>query len=157
MESKIIGAMTRLSYGIYVLTSKKGDENHGMIASWVSQVSHDPPLVMVAVRKNRRMHPVIEEAGAFALHVLDRNDTDTIGRFKLPSPAERFKGADCITLKTGCPILKRALAYMDCRLAATFAAGDHTMFIGEVVAADFAKEGTPMTSADYGKVYLGDS
>jgi len=149
--------MTRLSYGIYVLTSKKGDEKHGMIASWVSQVSHDPPLVMVAIRKNRRIHPIVKEAGAFALHVLDKHDKQVIGRFKLPSAGERFKGADCITLKTGCPVLKDMVAYMDCQLVTTLDTGDHTVFIGEVLAADSGKEGTPMTSADYGKTYLGDS
>ncbi len=157
MKEKIIDAMTRLSYGIYVLTTMKEDEKHGMIASWVSQVSHDPPLVMVAIRKNRRVHPIVKEAGAFALHVLDRDDKQIIGQFKLPKPAQRFKGAECITLKTGCPILKDALAYMDCRLATTLDTGDHTLFIGEVLAADVAGEGSPMTSADYGKVYLGDS
>jgi flavin reductase (DIM6/NTAB) family NADH-FMN oxidoreductase RutF len=112
---------------------------------------------MVAVRKNRRMHPIVTEAGAFALHVLDREDKRIIANFKLPAPARRFEGIDCITLDTGCPILKDALAYMDCKLAATLDTGDHTLFIGEVVAAGVAEEGTPMTSADYGKVYLGDS
>jgi flavin reductase (DIM6/NTAB) family NADH-FMN oxidoreductase RutF len=157
MNDRVIGAMARLSYGIYIVTSKKDDEKHGMIASWVSQVSHYPPLVMVAIRKNRRMHPIVKEAGAFALHILDKDDKRIIGRFKLPSPSERFEGADCITQETGCPILKDKLAYMDCRLVTTFDTGDHTLFIGEVLAADLSGEGTPMTSADYGKVYLGDS
>lgn len=157
MNDRIVGAMVRLSYGIYVLTSRKGDEKHGMIASWVSQVSHKPPLLVVAIRENRRMHPIVKDAGAFALHVLDKNDTQIIGRFKLPSPAERFDGADCITSETGCPVLRDTLAYMDCRLVTTLDTGDHTLFIGEVLAADFSEEGTPMTSADYGKVYVGDS
>ena len=157
MNDRIIEAMAYLSYGIYVLTSNKGDEKHGMIASWVSQVSHDPPLVMVAIRKNRRMHPIVKEAGAFALHVLDKDDEQIIGRFKRPSPAERFADTDCVTLETGCPILEDKLAYMDCRLVTTLDTGDHTLFIGKVLAANLSGEGTPMTSADYGKVYLGDS
>ena len=123
MNDRIIEAMAYLSYGIYVLTSNKGDEKHGMIASWVSQVSHDPPLVMVAIRKNRRMHPIVKEAGAFALHVLDKDDEQIIGRFKLPSPAERFADTDCVTLETGCPILEDKLAYMDCRLVTTLDTG----------------------------------
>ena len=157
MGDKIIDAMTRLSYGIYVLTTRKGEEKHGMIASWVSQVSHDPPLVMVAIRNNRRVHPIVKEAGAFALHVLDKHEGRIIGRFKLPAPAQRFEGADCIALETGCPILRDTLACMDCRLVDTVETGDHTLFIGEVLAADLKETGEPMTSADYGKVYLGDS
>jgi len=157
MKDKIIQAMARFTYGIYVLTTMKGDEKHGMIASWVSQVSHDPPLVMVAIRKNRRVHPIVMEMGAFALHVLDKEDKRIIGRFKLPSPAQRFEGVECVTLETGCPILKDTLAYLDCRLVETVDAGDHTLFIGEALAADATEEGTPMTGWDYGKVYLGSS
>jgi len=157
MKDKIFQAMGRLTYGIYILTTKKGAEKHGMIASWVSQVSHDPPLVMAAIRKNRRVHPIVKETGAFALHVLDREDKRIIGRFKLPDPAQRFEGAECITLETGCPILKDTLAYMDCRLVETLDTGDHTLFIGEVLAADATEEGTPMTGWDYGKVYSGSS
>jgi flavin reductase (DIM6/NTAB) family NADH-FMN oxidoreductase RutF len=157
MKDKITRAMARLSYGIYILTTMKGDEKHGMIASWVSQVSHTPPLLMVAIRNNRRVHPIVKEAGAFALHVLDIEDKQTIGRFKMPNPEQRFKDADCITLETGCPVLKDKLAYMDCKLVDTIDTGDHTLFVGEVLAADTAPEGTPMTSWDYGKVYLGDS
>lgn len=157
MRGKIIEATANLSYGIYVLTTMKGDEKHGMIASWVSQVSHDPPLIMVAVRQNRRVHPIVKEAGAFALHVLDRDERRIIAQFKMPTPAQRFEGLECITLETGCPILKDTLAYMDCRLRSAYDTGDHTLFIGEVLAADVPGEGTPMTGWDYGKVYLGDS
>ena len=157
MKDNITKAMSHLSYGIYILTTMKGEEKHGMIASWVSQVSHTPPLVMVAIRTNRRVHPIVKETGAFALHVLDKEDKQIIGRFKLPRPEQRFEGAECITLETGCPILKDCLAYMDCKLFTTIDAGDHTLFIGEVLAADSKEEGAPMTSWDYGKVYLGNS
>ncbi len=157
MKDKIIEAMSRFTYGIYVLTTMKDDEKHGMIASWVSQVSHEPPLVMAAIRKNRRVHPIVLETGAFALHVLDKEDTRIIARFKLPQPAQRFEGLECITLETGCPILKDTLAHLDCRLVETVDAGDHTLFIGEALAADVAEGGTPMTGWDYGKVYLGSS
>ena len=158
MQENIIQALTRFTYGIYVLTTMKGDERHGMIASWVSQVSHEPPLVIAAIRKNRRVHPIVKETGAFALHVLDRDEgKQLLGRFKLPMPEQRFEGAECVTFETGCPILKDTLAQLDCRLVNTIDAGDHTLFIGEAVAAGVAEEGTPMTGWDYGKVYLGST
>ncbi|GAB4342810.1 MAG: hypothetical protein Kow0099_20680 [Candidatus Abyssubacteria bacterium] len=153
---KITHAMAHLSYGIYVITCRRGDEKHGMIASWVSQISHDPPLVIVAVRTNRRIHPILQEAGAFALHVLEKSDKKLIGRFKLPTSAERFQGIECTTAETGSPIIKGALAWMDCALVDSITPGDHTLFIGKALAAD-CSEGTPMTSIDYGKVYRGDS
>jgi flavin reductase (DIM6/NTAB) family NADH-FMN oxidoreductase RutF len=158
MHGEIIQALTQFTYGIYVLTTAKGDEKHGMIASWVSQVSHEPPLVMVAVRKNRRTHPIVKEAGAFAIHVLDVDSgKKLLDKFKLPMPEQRFEGAECTTLETGCPILIDTLAYLDCNLVEAIDTGDHTLFIGEVVAAGGTGEGSPMTGWDYGKTYLGGS
>jgi flavin reductase (DIM6/NTAB) family NADH-FMN oxidoreductase RutF len=157
MNGKIDQAMAMLSYGIYVLTTQKGSEKHGMIASWVSQVSHDPPLVMVAIRKNRRIHPIVKEAGSFVLHVLEKNEKRLIARFKLPSPVERFAESECFAGETGAPIIKDTLAYIECRLRAFFDVGDHTLFVGEAVSGDASTEGAPLTSWDYGKIYTGES
>jgi flavin reductase (DIM6/NTAB) family NADH-FMN oxidoreductase RutF len=55
-----------MTYGIYVLTSFYKEEINGMIASWVSQVSYDPLLIMAAVHTHRYSHHLIEKAGAFA-------------------------------------------------------------------------------------------
>jgi flavin reductase (DIM6/NTAB) family NADH-FMN oxidoreductase RutF len=157
MNEKIGRAMALFTYGIYILTTQKNDEKHGMIASWVSQVSHDPPLLMVAIRKNRRVHPIVKEAGSFVLHVLEKNEKHLIARFKLPSPGERFAKSECFTGETGAPIIKGTLAYIECRLRAFFDVGDHTLFIGEAVSGDTSGEGAPMTGWDYGKIYTGES
>lgn len=157
MKEGIEQAMAMLTYGIYVLTTQKGDEKHGMIASWVSQVSHDPPLAMVAIRKNRRIHPIVKEAGSFVLHVLDKNEKQLISRFKLPSPSGRFAESECFVGETGAPIIKGTVAYIECRLRAFFDVGDHTLFIGEAVSGDASTEGAPMTGWDYGKIYTGES
>lgn len=157
MDEAIHRAMGLLTCGIYILTTNRAEEKHGMIVSWVSQVSHDPPLVMAAVRKNRRMHPIVEQAGAFALHVLDKNEKHLISRFKLPSAAERFAAVRCGAGKTGVPILEGAMAHLECRLWKTCDAGDHTLFIGEAVSAGVSGEGAPMTGWDYGKIYTGES
>ena len=157
MDEKTQQALGMLTYGIYILTSRNGDEKQGMIASWVSQVSHNPPLVMVAVRENRRMHSIVMEAGSFALHVLEKDEERLINKFKLPTPAERFADVECATAATGAPIIKDSLAYLDCRLWKTIPAGDHTLFIGEVVSAGSSDKGAALTSWDYGKIYTGKS
>ena len=72
MKEQWIKAVGKITYGIYVLTTYYDDEINGMIASWVSQVSYDPPLVMVAVHPNRYSHHLIEQGGAFALHALGK-------------------------------------------------------------------------------------
>jgi flavin reductase (DIM6/NTAB) family NADH-FMN oxidoreductase RutF len=157
INENIIETLGKITYGLYVLTTKKGEEINGMIASWVSQVSFSPPLVMVGVRKNRYSHKMIDETGIFALNVLAKEDINLVSRFKGPDPKEKFKGLKWKTKATGAPILEETLAYMDCKLTDSVNTGDHTIFIGQIIKADILKEGVPVTSLDYGKVYLGQS
>ena len=157
IHESIIETLEKVTYGLYVLTTKKGEEINGMIASWVSQVSYNPPLVMVGVRKNRYTHKMIEETGVFALHILAKEDINLVSRFKGPDPKEKFKGLKWKTKTTGAPILEQPLAYMDCKLSDSVNTGDHTLFIGQIIEAGTLKQGVPVTSLDYGKVYLGQS
>jgi flavin reductase (DIM6/NTAB) family NADH-FMN oxidoreductase RutF len=59
MEKEWLAAFGKMSYGIYVLTTAFEGRINGMIASWVSQISYDPPLIMVAVHPNRFSHGLI--------------------------------------------------------------------------------------------------
>jgi flavin reductase (DIM6/NTAB) family NADH-FMN oxidoreductase RutF len=155
MDKKWVEAFAKMTYGIYVLTSKTGGAVNGMIASWVSQVSYDPPLIMVAVHPNRYSHQLIEEGGCFALHILSDGQTDFLARFKGPDVNHKFSGLNWATGLTGCPILSDCLAYFECELKTHYRPGNHTLFIGEVIRARSLKEGTPFTSMDYNGVYLG--
>ena len=145
-----------MTYGIYVLTSCYQQEINGMIASWVSQVSHSPPQIMVAVHTHRYSHQLIEKAGSFALHVLANSRKDFLSRFKGKDPRAKFSTLDWTAGKTGCPILSDCLAYMECELNTHYRPGNHTLFIGEVIDAGVLAEGTPLTTGDYEGVYLGE-
>ena len=61
-------ALKKLTTGIYVVTSKQGSEINGMVASWVSQVSFSPPLIMVAIKQGRYSHGMIEQGKVFAIN-----------------------------------------------------------------------------------------
>ncbi|KAF0122320.1 MAG: NAD(P)H-flavin oxidoreductase [bacterium] len=157
METKpnTIKALEKMTYGLYILTAKMGKEINGMIASWVSQVSFNPPLVMAVIRRNRYSHKMVKESGVFALNVLGKDNSGLVSKFKAPTPEEKFKGIRWETKTTGAPIISETVAYMDCNLVNSIDTGDHTIFIGEIVDADTLKDGIPMTSLDYGKVYIG--
>jgi flavin reductase (DIM6/NTAB) family NADH-FMN oxidoreductase RutF len=155
VKANIMKALEKLTYGLYILTTKRGDQINGMIASWVSQVSFSPPLVMVAVRRNRYSHGMIKEGGIFALNVIGKEDSRLVGKFKAPTAEEKFGGIGWETKTTGAPIIGETIAYMDCRLVNSFDTGDHTIFVGQIVDADLLKGGLPITSLDYGKVYIG--
>ena len=157
MKDEWIQALKSMTYGIYVLTSFYEEEINGMIASWVSQVSYDPLLIMVAVHPNRYSHNLIAKSGYFALHVLAADQSNLLGRFKGPDPKAKFSSIQWQRGRTGCPILSDSMAYFECRVTAEYTPGNHTLFLGEVLAARVIGKGNVLSSLDYDGVYLGKS
>jgi flavin reductase (DIM6/NTAB) family NADH-FMN oxidoreductase RutF len=130
-------AFAALVHGIYVVTTRWGEKINGMTAAWVSQVSLNPLLVMVSIAPARYSHDLIKESGVMAVNVLTSEQVELGKRFGYKSgrKVDKFAGLDWITAATGAPILPQAFAYLDLKLVSTFPAGDHTLFVGEVVAA----------------------
>ena len=157
MRDEWIEALGHMTYGIYVLTSFYKDTINGMIASWVSQVSYEPLLIMVAVHPNRYSHKLISKSGCFALHILSTDQSNLIGRFKGPDPGAKFSAIQWQPGRTGCPILKECVAYFECKVTADYTPGNHTLYLGEVVAAQVIGRGGTLSSLDYNGIYLGKS
>ena len=155
MKEEWIEAFGKMTYGIYVLTSKAGEAVNGMIASWVSQVSYDPPLIMAAVHPNRYSHQLIEKGGSFALHVLSGTQKDFLSRFKGPDAKDKFSGLNWTEGQTGSPILNDCLAYLECELKTHYRPGNHTLFVGEVIDAGVFAGEKPFHTGEYPGIYLG--
>ncbi len=130
-------AFQSLVHGVYVVTTRSGDRVNGMTASWVSQVSLKPLLLMVSIAPTRYTHDLIKASRVFAINVLTAAQVDLGKRFGLASGrrVDKFAGLHYITAATGSPILPQARAYFDLNLIANHTAGDHTIFVGEVVEA----------------------
>ena len=157
MEETILKNMVHVTYGIYVLTTRFEESMNGMIASWVSQVSFEPPLFMVAIHPNRYSHELLAQSGFFALHIISREHKHLLTRFKGPAAKEKFEAIVWEYGVTGCPILQDCIGCLECRVAQSLAPGNHTLFIGEVVNAVFNAERTPLCTLDYEGTYLGKS
>ena len=155
MKDEWIRALGAMPYGIYVLTSSYKEEINGMIASWVSQISYDPLLIMVAVHTNRYSHQLIDNGGCLALHVLARDQAALLKRFKGSDPQAKFAGLKWQQGKTGCPILADCIAYFEGRIVDRLRPGNHTLFFAKVEEAGYVTETQPLTSLDYDGVYLG--
>ena len=155
MEKAWIETCGYLTNGIYVLTSGYNDELNGMIASWVSQVSYDPPLIMVAIHQNRSSHRLISKSGRFAVHLLHAKQEEFLSRFKVPDPRAKFENVEWTKGFTGCPILRDCLGYLECLTMESYKPGNHTLFVGKIVDAKILSPGDPMISRDLDHVYLG--
>ncbi len=155
MKKEWLTAFSQMTYGIYVLTVKCDDTFNGMIASWVTQVSYEPPLIMVAVHPNRYSHGLIDKSNAFVLHVLDKSQKEMLKRFKGPDPEKKFSGISWETYKTGAPILKDCIAWFELQVKERHDPGNHTLFIGEVINSRVNPAGTPLCTLEYDGMYVG--
>lgn len=159
MDQEWQAAFGRMIYGIYVLTVRSGDRINGMIASWVTQVSHEPPMIMAAVHPDRYSCRLIEQSNAFALHVVARSQKDLLKRFKGPDPDGKFQGIGTRTARTGSPVLTDCLAWFDLSVKARHQPGNHVLYICEVVDAGTAPltadRATPLCTLDIDGMYTG--
>jgi flavin reductase (DIM6/NTAB) family NADH-FMN oxidoreductase RutF len=155
MENDWSSAFKQMTYGIYVLTCRLDDEINGMIASWVTQVSYDPPLIMVAIHPNRYSHSLIDTGRVFGLHAIHQSQKDLLKRFKGPDPGKKFSGISWETGKTGVPILKECTAWFELEVKERHDPGNHTLFIGQVVSCGVPSPGTPLSTLDYEGMYTG--
>lgn len=130
-------AFRALVHGVYVVTTRCGDRVNGMTAAWVSQVSLSPLLLMVSIAPSRYSHDLIQESRVFAINVLTSDQVDLGKRFGFQTGrrVDKFAGLDYITAATGSPILPQAQAYFDLNLVDIHPAGDHSLFVGEVLEA----------------------
>jgi flavin reductase len=123
--------------GVTVITTRGHDHVYGMTANAFSSVSLDPPLVLVCVIKDTEGSRNITSNGIFAVNVLG-DAQEPISRYfagkDRPRGLDAFKDVPHREAVTGSPVLDGAAAFLDCRLAATHDAGDHLIFLGEVVA-----------------------
>ena len=135
--------MGRFATGVTVVTTRYGDgEITGMTANAVMSLSLDPPLVVVSVDKKAEIHECLNDGQSYAINILTRDQEDLSTRFATTGPKD-LSGLEWTESKTGAPILKDTLGYLDCKLTDILPAGDHDMFVGEVVAGDLC-EGLPL-------------
>lgn len=150
---KIKKALEAFTYGVYIVSAKRGKEINALAAGMGMQISFSPPLVLVGIGKTRYTHDMIEEGKVFAVSVLAEGQQELGRHFGSRSGRDVDKFADVPhrTARTGAPILEECAAWLDCELVGSHAAGDHTIFVGKVVEAwvDETKKPLVLRAGDY--------
>lgn len=130
-----------------MVTTEGRDEPYGMTANAFTSVSLDPPLVLVCVDRRARASELIPRNGVFAVNIL-RSDQEALSTYFASS--SRARGPEAFaeiphrSRVTGCPIIEDSAAFLDCRLAAQHEAGDHYIFLGEVLAIGVDPDAQPL-------------
>lgn len=129
--------------GVCVVAAFDGETPVGMAVSSMTSVSLDPPLVLVCPAGTSTTWPAVRVASRFCISVMASHHEE-ISRSFSARGTDRF---DRIAwhVRAGAPALDEAVAWLDCRLWAEHPAGDHTIAVCEVIAADSSQRpATPL-------------
>ncbi len=159
MDAAVKKTTLRLfTYGLYAVTAKHADQVSMMTANWLGQVSFEPPLLALAVEADSHSHQVIEAARAFAVNVYESGQRELAGQLGR-TWAKHPEKVDAVAWRpgpaTGSPVLEAALGWVECRVQSSLPAGDHVLYVAEVVEAGLHREGTPLTLKEAGFKYAG--
>lgn len=151
----VAAACWKISYGLYMVSSIDGENINGQICNSFMQITSDPPRFAIGINHQNLTHEFIEKSGVFAASILGREDQRIVRRFGYRSGREfdKFKGISVVKGRTGCPVLKDSLGYIECELIRDFQidAGTHSIFVGDVVGGKVLKDEAPMTYEYYHK------
>ncbi|MCX8071602.1 MAG: flavin reductase family protein [Candidatus Binatia bacterium] len=158
MDERTAGVWSALSTGIYILTTRAAGSGHGMSASWVTQASANPPLLIAAVGQGTYSHRWLVEQRWFGLNVVGQRSKSLQDYFHSAS-AKRVNNLDRVDWfwsPAGVPWLLAALLCLECKVVDSFAVGDRTAFVATVTAARWGAVDRPLTSLDLPYAYVGE-
>jgi flavin reductase (DIM6/NTAB) family NADH-FMN oxidoreductase RutF len=151
-------ALRLFSYGLYVATTAdEAGETGAMLVNWVGQVSFEPRMLSLAVENTSHFLGVLRNSGVFAINVVESSQRELAGHFGKSTfkAGNKLEGYRWNPGSTGSPILDGLLGAVECRVVSEHPAGDHVLFIAEVVDAHFNREGDPLTMREAGFRYSG--
>jgi flavin reductase (DIM6/NTAB) family NADH-FMN oxidoreductase RutF len=136
----------RFATGVTIITVKSGQEVHGLTVNSFTSVSLDPPLILICIQKSATGHGYFSDGAGFVVNLLSRDQEELSNRFanSALSAMERFKDLAYKKTDSSIPILDGNLGHLECKVANQIEAGDHTIFIGEVVHAEITPETRPL-------------
>ncbi|HEV2691126.1 MAG TPA: flavin reductase family protein [Bryobacteraceae bacterium] len=129
--------------GVAIATVRAADGTpHGLTVSSFTSVSMEPPLILVCIDYDCPFLSHFRSGTHFAVNILSDAQRDLSVVFS-EKPGGRFEGVDWYSKGTDAPLLRGALATLECRVVNIIEVGDHAVFLGEVIAAD-AMGGKPL-------------
>lgn len=125
---------------VILVTARREGKSNIITLAWQTPVSHAPPLVAISVGKSRYSHGLIEESGEFVVNIPTHDILNEVVYCGSVSGREVDKFEETALTpeparKVAAPLIRECVGHLECRLSAAIPAGDHTVFIGEVMGA----------------------
>ena len=125
---------------VILVTSQYKDAGNIVTLAWNTPVSHSPMLVAIAIAKNHYSNGLVTKSGEFVINVpnvdllkqvqycgsVSGREEDKWKKSGLTAePAQKVKP----------PLIRECIAHLECKVVKTISSGDHSLFIGQVLAA----------------------
>lgn len=144
--------LRHITYGLYAVTASHAGERGVFTANWLTQVSFDPPLLVLSVERDSSTLPLIRASGLFAVCPFTEEQRELAGALGRPKAraGDKFAALDLSVVETlvpdgdGPPALADALGYAVARVSHEFPAGDSVVILAEVIEAKVLNEGRPL-------------
>lgn len=131
--------MGRFATGVVVITVG-GEHVHGMTANAFGSISLEPPIVHCCIAHSAVMHSALSGSGRFGVSIMGADQEGLVRYFadrKRPLGAAQFDAVDWLEGPvTGAPLITGALAWLECEVVDVHVAGDHSLFLGRVLACE---------------------
>ncbi|MBN1541291.1 flavin reductase family protein [candidate division KSB1 bacterium] len=133
---------------VFITAVDSQGNHHIMTVGWKMRASFRPPMIAVAIGNQRRMRQMIDDSKEFVVAVPGTDLAREVLICGMPNLENEDRFAKCgFSRKPGtfvkAPLVERALCSFECKLSARVETGDHTLFIGEVVASWVNEEPKP--------------
>jgi flavin reductase (DIM6/NTAB) family NADH-FMN oxidoreductase RutF/rubredoxin len=156
-----ITTLHNISYGLYIVSSKKDNRINGQIANAIMQITAEPPTIAVSINKKNFTHEYICSSKVFSVSILSEKTPMTfIGTFGFKSGRDinKFEHVHYRSGVTKTPIvLDHSIGFIEAEMSDSIDVGTHTIFIGKVVEAEKISKNPPMTYRYYHEVKGGFS
>lgn len=127
-------ALSQFASGVTVVTTRDAAGGPlGLTVSAFCSVSLSPPLVLVSVDVGSEAHAGFRDSGVFGVSILSEGQDDVSRLFARPGTA-KFLEIPMSTGERGLALVSGALAHIECEVRAAHPAGDHILYVGEIVA-----------------------
>lgn len=128
--------LRQFHYGLFVATSVSLDGPRAATISWVTQVSFEPKLIAVAMRKGTAICEAVQASRRFGLHVVGAQQADFARAFfkAPPATADEMAGYRYRLSARAVPIFDEAAAWLECEVIEEAGqTGDHALFVARIV------------------------
>jgi flavin reductase (DIM6/NTAB) family NADH-FMN oxidoreductase RutF len=133
LHAAIAPALGKIASGLYVATAMVDGQPLGMLCSFVEQAGFEPPMITLAMGRDRPLTSAFIPGGLFGLHVLGRSNSGLMKSFARGHSAEAFATHAQVENRFGVPQFAEAWAFLVARVQGEIAAGDHIVYLAEVL------------------------